>query len=37
MQEDENKVDDMKGDVEEIRSRHADDMTNEHERKTTFP
>ena len=29
MQEDENKVDQEKGDVEEIRSRHADDMTNE--------
>ena len=36
VQEDENKVDEMKRDVEEIRSRHADDMTNEHERKTLF-
>ena len=36
MQEDENKVDDMKGDVEEIRSWHADDTTNEHELKTLF-
>ena len=34
VQEDENKVDDMKGDVEEIRSWHADDTTNEHELKT---
>ena len=30
------KVDQKKGDVEEIRSRHADDMTNEHVRKTPF-
>ena len=29
MQEEENKVDQKKGDVEEIRSWHADDMTNE--------
>ena len=36
VQEDENKVDQKKGDVEEIRSRHADDTTKEHENKTPF-
>ena len=36
VQEDENKVDQKKGDIEEIRSRHADDTTNEHENKTPF-
>ena len=33
VQEDENQVDEMKGDVS---SRHADDTTNEYERKTPF-